>query len=219
MVVADTLRARVPHSMLSEEPRTPTLEQGTHNTTTEAFCALVEQYLDYAYNIAFRILQNAADAEDAVQEAFISAYRAYPSFKGHSKVSTWLYRIVVNACLLRIRKQRIRARYFIEAGYDDPIAHHWSGNPERAALNSELHDVLEAGLGLLGPELRAAIVLTGVEGLSNEEAANALDISLPAFKSRLHRARVHLRKYLEGYLAKPDGKMMASKHKSNSGRN
>ena len=81
------------------------LEQGVIRTTEEEFRDIVETYSGSAYQIALRMLHNTADAEDAVQEAFISAYRAYSNFKGQSKVTTWLYRIVVNSCLMKIRKE------------------------------------------------------------------------------------------------------------------
>ena len=182
-----------------------TLEQDVRNTTEEAFCALVEGYAERAYHVAFRILHNVHDAEDAVQEAFLSAYRAMPNFKGQSKVSTWLYRIVVNASLLKIRKERTRDKYLMLTGYEDAFVADWSTNPEKAAIDGELGDVLEEGLRRLIPNLRTAIVLRDVQGLTNEEAAEALDITVSAFKSKLHRGRVLLRKYLAGYLAKPRG--------------
>ena len=202
MKVTQMPRNAVADTMSPQEFPT-THQQGLNIKTEESFYTLVETYSGWAYNVSFRMLRNAADAEDAVQEAFLSAYRAFPGFKGQSKTSTWLYRIVVNACLLKIRKDRIRAKYVTQMGYDDPIAHDWSVNPEKAAMNGELHDVLEAGLSFLGPEFRAAVVLKDVQGLSNEEAAEALGVRVPAFKSRLHRGRVNLRKYLEGYLTKP----------------
>ena len=186
-----------------EGPTLTTVEQDARNTTEEAFSALVERYSDKAFQVAFRILHNVHDAEEAVQEAFLSAYRALPNFKGQSKVSTWLYRIVVNASLLKIRKERTRDKYLILTGYEDAIVPDWSTNPEKAALEGELREVLEKGLRLLSPHLRTAIVLRDVQGFTNEEAAEALDISVSAFKSKLHRGRVLLRKYLEGYLAKP----------------
>jgi len=160
--------------------------------------------LDHAvYQIALRMLHNTADAEDAVQEAFISAYRAYSKFDGRSKVTTWLYRIVVNACLMKIRKEKSRAKYLTETGYDDAAVHDWRNDPEKSAMNAELRDVLQRRMGRLGPELRAVIVLRDVQGFSCPEAADALDITVTSFKSRLHRARVLLRKYMEGYLASP----------------
>ena len=175
------------------------------SNANEEFCAVVEGYSDMAYGIAFRILRNHADAEDAVQEAFLSAYRAFDRFNGQSKVSTWLYRIVVNACLMRTRKAKNRSQYFTETGYDDAVVVDWRVGPEQAAIDSELHDVLERGLSHLPPELRTAVVLKDVQGLSGLEAAEVLDITIASFKSRLHRARVLLRKSLEGYLQR-DGK-------------
>jgi len=182
-----------------------TLEQDARNTTEEAFSALVEGYSEKAFQVAFRILRNVHDAEEAVQEAFLSAYRAMPNFKGQSKVSTWLYRIVVNASLLKIRKERTRDKYLLLTGYEDAFVADWRPNPEKAALDGELREVLEEGLRRLSPHLRTAIVLRDIQGLTNEEAAGALDITVSALKSKLHRGRVLLRKYLEGYLAKATG--------------
>ena len=169
----------------------------------QAFSELVENQTDFAFNVAYRMLRNVEDAQDAVQEAFISAYRAFPTFKGQSKASTWLYRIVVNACLMKIRKDKSRAKYLIQTGYDDAVVQDWGNNPEQAAINGELRDVVEAGLDGLSPELRAAVVLRDVQGLTTEEAAETLSLSASAFKSRLHRGRVLLRKSLAGYFARP----------------
>ena len=166
-----------------------------------AFTEIVEQYSDLAYSVAFRMLRNAEDAEDAVQEAYISAYKSLPNFKGQSKLSTWLYRIVVNACLMKIRKDKSRAKYLSEKAYDDAIVYDWKNDPEEAAVNSELRSILESGLDLLSPDLRAALVLRDIQGLSTEEAAEVLEISIASLKSRLHRARIQLRKHLEEYSA------------------
>ncbi len=170
----------------------------------QAFSEVVENYSDFAYNVAYRMLRNVEDAEDAVQEAFISAYRAFSRFKGQSKVSTWLYRIVVNACLMKIRKEKARAKYVFETGYNDAVVQGLGEDPERAAINGELRDVVESGLNRLSSELRAAVVLRDVQGLTIEEAAQALGLSVAAFKSRLHRGRVILRKRLTGYFASTD---------------
>ena len=166
------------------------------------FSEIVENNADFAYNVAYRILRNAEDAEDAVQEAFISAYRAFSTFKGQSKASTWLYRIVVNACLMKIRKEKSRTKYFVETGYNDTVIQDWGNDPEEAAVTSELRGVIESGLLGLSPDLRAAVVLRDVQGLSPEEAAESLGTSVAAFKSRLHRGRILLRKHMSGYLAK-----------------
>ena len=190
---------------LPEESAMTTLE-GAYEATEAAFSDLLEEHSQMAYNIALRMLRNPTDAEDAVQEAFISAYRAFPKFKGQSKVSTWLYRIVVNACLMKIRKEKSRAKYLTQTAYDDELVHEWPSagswnEPERAALNGELRDALDNGLDRLSPEIRATVVLRDVQGFTTEEAATTLDISVPSLKARLHRGRVLLRKHLEGYLA------------------
>ena len=97
------------------------VEQRSYKSAEEDFCAVIEQYSDLSYNVALRILHKREDAEDAVQDAFLSAFRAFPSFKGQSKVSTWLYRIVVNACLLKIRKDKTRTKYLTQTGYEDAV--------------------------------------------------------------------------------------------------
>ena len=139
--------------------------------TEEAFVEIVERYSELAYNVALRMLHNTADAEDAVQEAFMSAYRAFPKFRGQSKTATWLYRIVVNACLMKIRKEKSRSKYLADIGIEDLVVPDWRDDPEDAAVNGELRDTIQLGLDRLSPELRAPIVLRVVQGLSTEEAA------------------------------------------------
>ncbi len=213
MMIAEMPRAIGPGATFPGEAATVTpFEQKTYSASEERleeqFSEMVEAYSGMAYNIALRMLRNTADAEDAVQEAFISAYRAFPKFKGQSKVSTWLYRIVVNACLMKIRKEQVRSKYLTNTGYDDSVVPNWRdadspNEPERAALNSELRDVLDQGLSRLSPEIRAAVVLRDVQGFTTQEAATTLDLTVPSLKARLHRGRVLLRKHLEVYLAKP----------------
>ena len=167
--------------------------------TEQDFEAIVEQYGGFVFNVVNRILGNQADSEDAVQEAFISAYRNFHKFRGESSVSTWLYRIAVNAALMKLRKDR-RKDFLTQTGYDDTQLVSWTEGPESAALNSELRNHLEAGLLLLPPQLRTVVVLRDVQGLSNEEAAEILETSVSSLKSKLHRGRVLLRKHLEGYV-------------------
>jgi len=204
MLVAQMPRSIVSHVTPSGED-SMAHEPEVVRTTEEEFSDIVETYSDSAYQIAFRMLHNAADAEDAVQEAFISAYRAFSKFKGQSKVTTWLYRIVVNACLMKIRKEKSRANLLTETGYDDAVVRDWRNDPEKAAINSELRDVLYRGLDRLCPDSRAVIVLRDVQGFSSQEAAEVLNITVASLKSRLHRARVLLRECLEGYLNRPIG--------------
>ena len=163
------------------------------------FEAIVEQYRDYVFSLAYRVLGNHADAEDAAQDAFLSAYRSFHRFRGESAVSTWLYRIAVNAALMRLRRDRNK-RTLTDTGYDDMQLVSPSEGPEKQALNQELREHLEEGLSLLAPNLRTAVVLRDVQGMSNEEAADTLKITVSSLKARLHRGRVMLRKYLQDYL-------------------
>ena len=166
----------------------------------ETFSQIVEQYTDYAYNIAYRMLSNPADADDVVQDAFLSAYRARDRFRGDAQVTTWLYRIVVNAALQKIRKDR-KPQRMAQSSVEDVEIVDWSPGPESQTLNAELGDKLEEAIGTLSEDLRAAVILRDVEQLSTEEAAKVVDISVPAFKARLHRGRVALREQLNAYVA------------------
>ena len=163
------------------------------------FDTIVEEHSDFVYNVAFRMMGSPEDAEDVAQEAFISVYRAFGRFRGESRVTTWLYRITTNAALMRLRKEK-RARALTQTGLDDIDVPDWSETPERSAVSSELGEKLREGIARLEPEMRAAVVLRDVEQLSNTEAAGALGISVSSLKSRLHRGRVILRKYLSDYV-------------------
>jgi RNA polymerase sigma-70 factor, ECF subfamily len=162
------------------------------------FEGIVEQYSDFVYNLTYRILGNHADAEDAAQDAFLAAYRNFSRFRGEAKISTWLYRLAVNAALMKLRRDRNK-RMLTQTDYEDLQLASPSEGPEKLALNSELWEHLEQGLELLPPNLRTAVVLRDVQGLSNEEAAEVLEISVSSLKARLHRGRVLLRKYLTDY--------------------
>ena len=172
----------------------------TENATT--FEEAVEKYSDFVYNVALRMMRDPHDAEDVTQEAFIDAFRAWDRFRGESQISTWLYRITSNRALMKLRKEK-RSRQLTQTGLEDLNIADWTPGPERTALTAELREKLEDGLKLLPQDLRAAVILRDVQGLSNVEASEALDISVSALKARLHRDRILLRKYLEGYVRTP----------------
>ena len=167
------------------------------------FRAIVDEYTDLVYGVAYRMMSNAQDAEDVTQETFLSAFRHWDSFRGGSTVGTWLYRIAVNACLMRLRKEKRARASTVDPGFGDMDVLDWapdpSGTPEEQALNSELRDEMVRALAELPADLRAAVVLRDVQGLSNAEAAAVLDISVPSMKAKLHRGRVLLRGRLEEY--------------------
>ena len=163
------------------------------------FDAIVEKYADFVYNVAFRMMGRPEDAEDVAQDAFISAYRAFERFRGESRVTTWLYRITTNAALMKLRKEK-RARTLTQTGLEEVDIADWDETPERSAASSELGEKLQEVIAQLQPDLRAAVVLRDVEELSNAEAADVLGITVSSVKSRLHRGRVLLRKYLSDYV-------------------
>jgi len=166
------------------------------------FDSIVEEHSSFVYNVAYRMMGNPEDAEDVVQDAFLSAFRAFERFRGQSRITTWLYRITVNAALMKLRKTKL-ARTLTQTGLEDMEIVDWSNTPEKGAANSELQEKLWEGINQLEPDLRAAVVLRDVQGLSNTEAADVLELTVSALKSRLHRARVLLRKHLSVYLATP----------------
>ncbi|MFH1560419.1 MAG: RNA polymerase sigma factor [Chloroflexota bacterium] len=166
------------------------------------FQSIVEQHTDFVYNVVYRMMNNAQDAEDITQETFLSAYRSWASFRGGSSVSTWLYRIAVNACLMRLRKEK-RARASTATGYNDvnvidsTVDPSPSGNPEGIAINSELREEMGKAIASLPPDLRAAVILRDIQELSNAEASEVLGVTISSFKTRVHRGRVLLRKQLK----------------------
>ena len=102
---------------------------------------------------------------------------------------------------MRIRKDKSRAKYISENLFDDSLVAGWRNDPEKAAVNSELRSTLESGLDIRSPDLCAAVVLRDIQGLSTEEAAKALNVSIASLKSRLYRARILLRKHLDRYFS------------------
>lgn len=172
-----------------------------------ACACMVRQHGSQMYAVALRIMGDPDEAEEAVQEAFISACGKVASFEGRSKLSTWLYRITTNAALMRLRRRRDDTVSLDEpqTGDDGEMLPRqlgdWDIDPGRQALSTELREVMEAAVESLPPSLRAAFVLRDIQGLSTQEAADALEISETALKVRLHRARLALRERLAGYLA------------------
>ena len=164
------------------------------------FEQVVAEYADRLYSIALRITASPPDAEDAVQEAFVSAYRHLGQYRGDAKPATWLYRITVNAALRRLR-DRPPHEYLDELPETQEPPDDWAARVRDPAVAAELRDQLERALQDLPPDLRAAVILRDVENLSAREAAAALDIGEPALKSRLHRGRVLLRHALADYLS------------------
>ena len=166
---------------------------------TLTFSEIVEKHGDFVYNVALRMTNDPHEAEDAMQEAFISAYRAWDRFRGESAISTWLYRITVNAVLMKRRKEK-KTRTLVQPGVEELSLPDTGEGPEQAALNAELQERIAEGLAELSEDLRMAVILRDVQGLSGAEAAEALGVEVSTLKTRLHRGRLQLRETLSGYL-------------------
>lgn len=182
--------------------------EGLKKHDEQAVVDLIEKYQGRIYNLAISILRNEGDAEEITQDVFMTVYQKVDSFKGDSAFFSWMYRICVNACLMRLRNRKRTDAVsiedfmpvFTEDGRHASEIGDWSREVERRVLNRELGDVLRTFIAELSEKYRVVLVLSDVEGLSNEETANILGLTIPAVKSRLHRARLYLRERLEKYL-------------------
>jgi len=170
-----------------------------------AFEELVKRYDRNVFRIAQHITQNREDAEDVVQDAFLKAYGNLEQFQEQSKFYTWLVRIAVNEALMKLRRRRPERTVSLDQEVqteEDSMPREvadWSPNPEQQYSQAELRDILGKTIQGLPSGFRTVFVLRDVEGLSTEETAEALGLSIPAVKSRLLRARLQLRERLSKY--------------------
>jgi RNA polymerase sigma-70 factor, ECF subfamily len=184
------------------------LVQAAKRGDDSAFEELVRRYDRNVFRIAQHITQNREDAEDVVQEAFLKAYGNLAQFQEQSKFYTWLVRIAVNEALMKLRRRRPERTVSLDEEIkteDDSLPREiadWSPNPEQLYNQSELGEILSKTIQGLPPGFRTVFVLRDVEGLSTEETAAALDLSVPAVKSRLLRARLQLRERLGKFFQK-----------------
>ena len=170
---------------------------------------LVERYGDRVYRLAMRITGLKEDAEEAAQDALWTAARKVNMFKGESAFGSWVYRITANAAYQKLRMRRQKAPEIAmedvlpsldgDGRHFEPMDD-WSNRVDEQALQGELRRVLQQAIDGLPADYRTALVLHDVEGLSNPDIAEALNISLPAVKSRVHRSRLFVRKQLADYL-------------------
>jgi RNA polymerase sigma-70 factor (ECF subfamily) len=172
-----------------------------------AFETLVRRHERRVFRVALAILENTEEAEEAMQDAFLKAYRHLSTFRGDSKFTTWLTRIAVNQSLERRRSTKV----FVPL--DESREHEaqqlpsrfepWMADPEKTFGKQEIRRLVEEAIQALPTIYREAIVLRDIEEMSAEEAAEALGISLPALKSRLLRARLSLRESLGHHFERP----------------
>jgi RNA polymerase sigma-70 factor (ECF subfamily) len=166
---------------------------------TASFSILLRRYEGKIFRLAMNITQNREDAEDVLQEAFLKAYEHLDQFQGNSRFYTWIVRIAVNQALMKLRKRRsdraVSLDEQIDTGEDTVVREiaAWDPDPEERFSQAELHGILTGAIDELSPIYRTVFTLRDVDGLSTEETAEALDLTVPAVKSRLLRARLQLR--------------------------
>jgi RNA polymerase sigma-70 factor (ECF subfamily) len=176
------------------------------NQDREAFAGLVEQTSGQIYHLLLRMLNNEQDAEDALQETYIKAFQALPSFEGRSSLKTWLYRIAANEALMLMRKHKPDPK-MVEIDKDDEELEDpveiidWCCAPERELLSQETKAKMVEAAQHLSENLKTVFLLRDVEGFSGEETATILGLSIDVVKTRLLRARLKLREELSAYFA------------------
>jgi RNA polymerase sigma-70 factor, ECF subfamily len=168
------------------------------------FARLVDAYTTPIYRLGLKMLGDSADAEDVLQNTFLKALQHLPNFEGRSSLSTWLYRIAANEALMMLRKRRPTVPVdenaddsdddFVPAQFTD-----WCCLPEQEFLTDESKRQLDLAIQRLPETLKVVFLLRDIEGLSIRETSEALGLSETAVKTRLLRARLHLRESLSGY--------------------
>jgi RNA polymerase sigma-70 factor (ECF subfamily) len=169
---------------------------------------LVNRHSERVYRLAYGIVRNHADAEEIVQDVFLTLVRKGASFEGHAALTTWMYRVTTNAALNKRRGKRRDLEVsleghlptFKEDGHRDGersyLLADWSAMPEERLASAEVRTILEQAIDALPDHYRAVLILRDVEELPNEEVASIVDDSVGSVKSRLHRARMALREVL-----------------------
>jgi RNA polymerase sigma-70 factor (ECF subfamily) len=175
----------------------------------EAFNEIVNRYGDKIYRTALRITHNPIDAEDVLQEVFITLIEKLDTFRGESKLSTWVYRVAANASFMHLRSKK--KKYRNNVSIDDYVSYEkdgtlkgvelkdWSDRPDEVLFSKEVTELIEKAVDELPMPYRAVFHLRDLEGFTDYETAKALSLSVSAVKSRIHRARLVLRDKLSDY--------------------
>jgi RNA polymerase sigma-70 factor (ECF subfamily) len=174
-----------------------------------AFEALVRTYGGRLLAVGHRFLRNEEDARDAVQEAFISAFRSIDRFEGNARLSTWLHRIVVNAALMKLRAKSRNPEEaiddllprFDETGHHVQEPREWHETGDAAVERRETREIVRSAIGKLPESYRSVLLLRDIEEMDTEETASLLGITENAVKIRLHRARLALRTLLDPHFS------------------
>lgn len=199
MTAMNTLRAAAPGAQVDDA----TLVQRVLAGEGTSFELLMRRYNQRLYRVARSMLRDAAEAEDALQDAWLSAFQAMGNFRGEASLATWLSRVVVNQCLARMRRQKRRDNIVPMVAMGGPDDEEYAAmptdeaeTPDKALVRAEMRAVLERKLDELPEAFRTVFVLRCVEELSVEETARCLDIPEATVRSRHFRARSMLRESL-----------------------
>jgi RNA polymerase sigma-70 factor, ECF subfamily len=180
-----------------------------------AFEQLLDRYEDKIFRLAYRFVRNETEAKEILQDTFLSLWRKLDTFKGDAQFSSWLYRVTSNAALMRLRSQRRHPEVSTEelepgfldtraASYGDlpPLGENWARRPDDELQSEELRRQLQRAIEALPEIYRTVFLVRDVDGFSTEETAQALGISVPTVKTRLHRARIALREAIGAHFDK-----------------
>ncbi len=173
----------------------------------EAFDKLAQIYQKKIYGLSFNLTRNQMDAQDVAQDVLLTIYRKIHTFQGKSAFSSWVYRVTLNATYMKLRSKKKEPKISIEdmlpsfnsSGYQQEKIQDWSENTESLLFSNETKSVIKKAVDQLPEKEKVVFMLRDVEGLSTEKVGEILDLTIPAVKSRLHRARLFLRKKLSGY--------------------
>jgi len=167
---------------------------------------LLKRYYSRVYRLAYGILRNPQDAEEVIQEVFLRVFQKLDEFKGESSFSSWLYRVAVNTTYMKLRDKKGASMISLnEIGklIDEQMvksgSSQWIARPDDELLTEEALKIISDAIEQLPDDFKTVLILRDVEGLSTEEVGKILGLTVPAVKSRLHRARLFLRKKLEDF--------------------
>lgn len=188
-------------SVVSEEKSDLDLISDFQKGSQESFELLVSRYSEKAFNLAYRFTRNQEDAEEVLQDVFVTVYKKIDGFEGKSSFSSWLYRVTVNAGLMKIRKRKQDKSIPME----DILPHIENSsalkisereNADIFTYRKEVSKAIDDAIQKLPDDYRPVFILRDIDGLTSKEVSKILNLSIPAVKSRLHRSRLMLRKKL-----------------------
>lgn len=188
---------------LTEEQLVKDLQAGEMGS----FEQLANLYQKKIYTLSFNLTRNISDSQDVTQEVLLILFRKGHTFQGKSAFSSWVYRITINASYMKLRSRKKEPKVSIEdvlpafnqGGFQYEKIQDWSENTESLLFGNETRNIIQKAVDLLPDKEKVVFILRDVEGLSSNKVGNILEISIPAVKSRLHRARLFLRKKLSNY--------------------